>query len=318
MSNRESALISACVIALLSCACSASGTATTMATGGDSSGSTGGASAFGGQGSATGGAAVVAVACNSDLQSTGCTPGQMTQTGTLAGRYGTLNTTIGDKQYFMQVNEWGATATQSMSYGGSFFFKMTQQQASLSGSGAPAGYPSMFIGANSNHTTANSGLPKQVSALSQVLTTWNWADNGNLADATNNIFNAAYDVWFSTSSAGDPTLSAPSGGYLMVWYHAQGCQPIGALLDAGHTIEGMPGCWDVWGGMNGSKPVISYKHQGPLLSFGYDLNVFIKDALANYPTYMKSNWYLTNIFTGFEIWKGGVNLETTSFCADVN
>jgi hypothetical protein len=33
---------------------------------------------------------------------------------------------------------------------------------------------------------------------------------------------------------------------------------------------------------------------------------------------MNANWYLTNIFTGFEIWKGGVNLESTSFCAEVN
>jgi hypothetical protein len=28
--------------------------------------------------------------------------------------------------------------------------------------------------------------------------------------------------------------------------------------------------------------------------------------------------YLTNIFSGFEIWTGGVGLETTSFCAGVN
>ncbi len=263
----------------------------------------------------TGGTPIIT--CNSNVTSVGCTPGQMSQTGTLAGQYGTFNATIGNKQYFFQVNEWNSSASQSMSYGGSFFFKMTQQQATVSSSGGPAGYPSVFIGANSNHTTSGSGLPKQVSALGTVLTTWNWADNGNIASSSS-IFNAAYDVWFSTNAGGEPSASGPSGGYLMVWYHAQGCQPVGTITDAGHTIDGVPGCWDVWTGTNGGRPVISYKRQGPVQSLGFDLNLFIKDALAHYPNYMKSNWYLTNIFSGFEIWSGGVNLQSTSFCAEVN
>lgn len=275
---------------------------------------TGGAPTTGGR-TGTGGAPVVR--CNSDVTVSGCTPGQLTQTGTLSGQYQTYNATVGSKQYFLQVNEWGSSATQTMSYGGSYFFKMTQQQANMPTDNKPAGYPSMFIGANSNHTTANSGLPKQVSALGKVLTTWNWADNGTTADSTANIFNAAYDVWFSTNGA-EAAASGPSGGYLMVWYYAQNCQPVGSMTEAGHLVAGMPGCWDVWTGTNNGKPVISYKRQGIVSSLGYDLNLFIQDALKNFPTYMKSTWYLTNIFTGFEIWKGGVNLESTSFCAEVN
>lgn len=276
---------------------------------------TGGKAATGGR-SGTGGSAVVR--CNSNVTSVGCTPGQLTQTGTLNGRYGTYTATIGSKQYFLQVNEWGSSATQTMSYGGTNLFKMTQQQASLASDGAPAGYPSAFIGANSNHSTANSGMPKRVGDLKSVLTTWNWNDNGTTADATANVYNAAYDVWFSTNPNGEAAASSPSGGFLMVWYYAQNCQPIGSIADAGRTIEGVPGCWDVWTGTNNGKPVISYKLQGITKSLGYDLNIFIKDALAKYPTYMNANWYLTNIFTGFEIWKGGVNLESTSFCAEVN
>jgi hypothetical protein len=242
----------------------------------------------------------------------------MTQTGTLNGQYGTLKTTIGSKEYFFQVNEWGSSAAQTMSYGGNCFFKMTTQQANNPTDNKPAGYPSIFIGANSNHTTANSGLPKRVADLKTVLTTWNWNDNGTSADTTTNAYNAAFDVWFSTNANGEPSASGPSGGFLMVWYYAQNCQPIGAVTDAGRTIDGIPGCWDVWTGTNNGKPVISYKKQGMVTQLGFDLNIFIKDALAHYPTYMKSDWYLTNIFTGFEIWKGGVNLESTSFCAEVN
>ena len=54
------------------------------------------------------------------------------------------------------------------------------------------------------------------------------------------------------------------------------------------------------------------------LSLSYDLNLFIQDAVKNQPNTIQSSWYLTNIFTGFEIWRGGVNLESTSFCAHVN
>ena len=313
------------------------GTTINNATGGDVStggaGPTGGAKASTGGsvantgGRATGGAPTGGttstggsppVTCNSNVVSSGCTPGSLTQTGSLNGPYGANTFTIGDKKYYMQVNEWGSSATEVMSYGGSYFFKMTTQQASNATNSSPAGYPSMFIGANSNHNTNDPGLPKQVSQINSVLTSWTWADNGDTSDANNNLFNAAYDVWFSTNSGGEPSAAGPSGGYLMVWYYAQGCQPVGSITDAGRTIDGIPGCWDVWTGTNGGKPVISYKRQGIVQSMGYDLNLFIKDALAHYPNNMKSNWYLTNVFTGFEIWKGGVNLESTSFCAEVN
>jgi hypothetical protein len=295
-----------------------SSTETGPSTGGRTA--TGGAPATGGKvatGGRTGTGGAPPIRCNSNVISAGCTPGQLTQTGTLNGRYGTYNATIGNKQYYLQVNEWGSSATQTMTYGGSSLFKITQQQASLASTGAPAGYPSAFIGSNSGHSTSNSGMPKRVGDLGTVLTTWNWNDNGTTADATANVYNAAYDVWFSTNAGGD-SGSMPSGGFLMVWYYAQNCQPIGAIVDGGRTIDGVPGCWDVWTGDNNGKPVISYKVQGLVKSLGFDLNIFIKDALAHYPGYMNANWYLTNIFTGFEIWKGGVNLESTSFCAEVN
>jgi hypothetical protein len=347
-------LVSIALTSLAFVACGASGAAST-GTGGTSGQETGGSAAVGSSGSDTGGSDTTSLggaggsttsstankntgggkatggasptggtpgtggtpACHAALASTGCTAVTPSQTGSLAGQYGTATVTAGGKQYFLQVNEWGSNASQNLSYGGNVFFKMTQQSANVSTSGAPAGYPSAFIGSNNGHSTSGSGMPKAVSSLGTVLTTWNWSDNGAIADTASN-FNAAYDVWFSTNASGDS--KGPSGGYLMVWYYAKGCQPVGALQDAGHLIDGLPGCWNVWVGTNSNdgKPVISYQHQGALMSFGFDLNLFIKDAAKNYPGYMSNSWYLTNIFTGFEIWSGGSALQSTSFCAEVN
>lgn len=238
-------------------------------------------------------------------------------TGALNGRFGTLK--FANDYYFMQVNEWNSSSTQVMSYGGDYLFKMTTQTASVATTGGPTGFPSVFIGANSKNVTANSNLPKAVSALTTVPTTWNWNDNGTLSDDTANSYNATYDVWFSTNSAGEPNSSGPSGGYLMVWLHKPAdAQPIGSAMKKGITIPGVPGTWDVWIGPNGTRPCISYVATQTTKSLTFDLNLFIQDAVKNQPNTIQSSWYLTNVFSGFEIWRGGQNLESTAFCVVVN
>ena len=270
----------------------------------------------GGGGTGTAGSAGMAGMPGGD-----CTPGVLTPSGTLLGRYGSRHVTADGRDYFLQVNEWNATEAQEVAYGGDFHFKVTTQMASVPTTGGPTGFPSMFIGANSNHETGDSSLPKAVSALTTVPTTWIWNDNGTLADATANSYNATYDVWFSTSAAGEPSASGPSGGFLMVWLHKPAdAQPIGSVSAAnrGVTIPGVAGTWDVWIGPNGSRPCISYVATQTTPSLSFDLNAFIKDAVNNRPNTIQSTWYLTNVFTGFEIWRGGVNLESTGFCVVVN
>ena len=286
--------------------------------GGTSTGT--GGSIAGGAGGGSGGGAAGAPEMGIH---TGCTPGTLSDSGVLQSRFDSTKVTAGGVEYFMQVNEWNTMAAQTMTYGGNFFFKMTTQEASVMTNGGPTGFPSMFIGANSKHSTANSNLPKLVSSLTSVPTTWNWNDNGTLADATNNSYNATYDVWFSTNPLGEPNASGPSGGFLMVWLHKPAdAQPIGKVLYPAVTIPGVGGTWDVWIGMNGRVPCTSYVRTEDTLSLSYDLNDFIKDAVSSRTNggtpVLQNAWYLTNIFTGFEIWRGGVNVETTSFCAIVN
>jgi hypothetical protein len=247
-----------------------------------------------------------------DQGSTGTTSScsKSTGQGTLSGQYDTAHVTCNDQDYIVQNNAWGSSAGQTITYGPGTKFKVTVQNGSGVGN-APASYPSLFIGANTNRSTASSGLPKAVSALGTVQTAWTWAENG-----TTGAYNAAYDVWFSTSGGGDPSASTPSGGYLMVWlYKPTGNSPIGSMITSA-TIGGKN--WNVWYGNNSSngKPCVSYVAQQNLNSLSFDLNTFIKDAVTR--GYVQNSWSLTNVFSGFEIWSGGVGLETTDFAVTVN
>lgn len=238
--------------------------------------------------------------------------------GTITDRYGVAMVQRDGRNYVIQNNVWGDDTVQHIAYDGTTYEIVMQTGANVSsGAGAmgPVSYPSVFIGSNYDRTTAGSNLPIQISAIQSVKTAWSIDRNG-----VGGTYNASYDVWFSTSAAGDP--GNPSGGYLMVWYYKPpDAQPIGSILNDGHgvTIPGVPGSWDVWLGPNaenGGRPVISYVTTSPISDLEFDLNAFIQDAVKR-PGALQSSWYLSNVFAGFEIWSGGVGLKTKAFYAIV-
>jgi hypothetical protein len=238
----------------------------------------------------------------------------VTGQGTITQQFGTAHVTCSGKDYVVQNNAWGSTAGQTITYGPGTKFKVTLQNETRTGNTTPAGYPSIFTGSFSGGSTTGSGLPRAVSAITagSLMTSWTWATNG----ATGS-YNAAYDVWFSTGAGGDPTAAAPSGGFLMVWYHKPPQnQPIGTLVTTA-TIAGKT--WNVWYGTNAAngKGVVSYVAPQDIMSMTFSLGDFITDAVArNCATNVKclqSSWYLTNVFAGFEIWNGGTGVETTDF-----
>lgn len=246
-----------------------------------------------------------------DAGNTGTTSSCSTVTGqgTITdNKGGTAHVTCNGQDYLVQSNQWGSNAGQTLTYGLGTKFKVTVQNGS--GVGAPASFPSIFVGSNANHTTTGNGLPKQVSSLGTVQTAWTWASNG-----ASGSYNATYDVWFSTSAAGDPPAQDyPSAAYLMVWlYKPTDNQPTGSSA-ASATVAGKN--WNLWIGTSHGKPVYSYVAQTNLNSLSFDLNLFIQDAVGR--QYIQPTWGLTNVFAGFEIWSGGVGLETTDFAVTVN
>jgi hypothetical protein len=236
--------------------------------------------------------------------------------GTITQQYGDAHVMC-PKDYIVQNNAWGSTAGQNLTFGPGTKFKVTVQNENRTNNSTPAGYPSIFTGAYNNRSTQNSGLPRAISqiAAGSVMTSFTWADNG-----AQGSWNAAYDVWFSTGSGGDPTAAAPSGGYLMVWfYDPPDNQPIGATINNGSvTIGGKQ--FSIWYGQNGGKPVVSYVAQQNFNSWSFSLGDFIQDAIkrnCGSGMCLNSSWYLTNVFAGFEIWRGSVGLEVKDFGVNV-
>jgi len=242
------------------------------------------------------------------------------------------------KKYIINNNNWGnETGTyQSLSYTGNTF---TDTVTSGSGGGANVvSFPSIYIGANGQtasgayNTWTDSGLPKQISAMTSVQTSFTWSGGKSGGN-----YNAAYDVWFAKTQPTAGGYDDGPSGFIMVWlYKPSGSQPIGnagttrTATIAGHT-------WTVWRGPRignargtdgNGRPVISYvANDSPVKSFSFDLKLFMNDAVANAGDDMSkgggitqpfsNDWWLTDVFAGFEIWSGGdaQGLQDTFTCA---
>jgi len=218
------------------------------------------------------------------------------------------------KDYIIQNNAWGSSAGQTITFGPGTKFKVTVQNENRTGDATPAGYPSIWTGAYDNRSTPGSGLPRAISqiAANSLQTSFTWADNG-----AQGSYNAAYDVWFSTSSNGDPGAKAPTGGYLMVWYYdPSDNQPIGAPITNGSVMIGNKQ-FNIWYGTNMGKPVVSYVAQQNFNSWTFSLGDFIRDASTRNcmgsTKCLDPSWYLSVVFAGFEIWRGSVGLEVKDF-----
>ncbi len=220
------------------------------------------------------------------------------------------------KTYVLQTNWWGSYSNEAEPFSG-LGFTMNNPNNAVSSGNAPMGFPSVFIGSYAGHSSTGSNLPKAVSALTSVPTSYH-TNNSSIGMGNHN---ATYDVWFTADDqALGATASSPGAGgaYLMVWmFKPTDRQPRGS--DSGHqeqTIAGVTGTWDVWvDPSNSPQPCVSYVSHTALDGLDFDLNVFIKDAVAK--GYLTSSMYLNIVFGGFEVWGGSNGLQLTSFCADV-
>ena len=226
-----------------------------------------------------------------------------------------LAVTGSSKTYYLQTNWWSLFSNETEPYSG-LGFTMNNSANAVSGNNNPMGFPSIFIGSYAGHTTSNSNLPKAVSALTSVPTSYH---TNNSTIGTSN-HNATYDVWFTANdqplSSGQSSPGA-GGAYLMVWmFKPTDRQPRGNDSNrANVTVPGAPGTWEVWYDTT-SPPCVSYVSRTAIDGLDFDLNDFIKDAVTN-GYGLTSSMYLSIVFGGFEVWGGSNGLQLTDFCVNV-
>ena len=231
--------------------------------------------------------------------------------------YGSTQITLDNnpkKTYYFQANWWGTPYYNESETVNGLGFTITNPNSTPSSSNNPLGFPSIFIGAYQTRATQGSGLPKQVSSLTNVFTIFSTNDD---TKGTSN-YNATYDVWLTQTSAlvtGDGP--GAGGAYLMVWlFSPSDRRPRGSIKAGGSVVNGVKGGWDVWYDGSTDPPCVSYVSNTTLSSLQFDLNYFIQDAVQN--NYgITSSQYLSIIFAGFEVWGGGDGLKINNFCANV-
>lgn len=209
-------------------------------------------------------------------------------------------------QNYIVQNNVSTGITQTITYSGNNF-KVTAFNGESPTNAAPGSFPSVFIGKCRTNETPSVGLPKQNSSCSSIPVSWSWS-----ATSVSGTYNALFELWFSTNSSGDS--GEPSGGKLIVWLASpSGPQPTGSIIN---IVAISSNNYNVWYGTLNGIPCVTYVTQSTDSDVAIDLNQFIKDAISR--DYITNSHYLTTIFAGFQIWKGGVGLESQSLSIHVN
>ncbi len=206
-----------------------------------------------------------------------------------------------EKGYLVQNGISGAVTKQCITAAGSSF-TVTTSEHKASPKGAPVAYPSLVKGCLRADCSTNSNLPKQVSALGSLPSSWN-------LEAAAGVWSATYDLWFDrTAKTGGQNVAE-----LMIWIDASGpVNPRGTRVE---TVDIAGAKWELWAEDLGWKHA-TYRRVEGTRSVDFDLKLFIADAKTR--GYLKDQWYLTRIQAGFSLWEGGTGLKVNSFSVNVN
>lgn len=243
-----------------------------------------------------------------------------TMVATVTDPYGSSTVILdnnANKNYYFMANWWGkasggATPSLSESING-LGFTVNNTKSESSSDNNPMGFPTLFIGSYQGKAGKGSNLPKRVDALTSVPTILK--TNSSSIDKSN--LNATYDVWFTSGGTVSGSSPGAGGAYLMVWlFKPSGRQPRGSIARSGVEVSNVPGVWNVWYDSTQSPPCVSYISVQPVDELQFDLNEFIKDAIAN-KWGVTNSQYLSVVFAGTEVWGGGNGFQIKQFCVDV-
>jgi hypothetical protein len=226
-------------------------------------------------------------------------------TVTLCSQYQALPVATGSGNYIVKNNNYGGQAECLSNANGGANFTVTSSSASNASPQAPAAYAEIFRGCHWGFCTSNSGLPLQVSSLGNPRTSW------STTQGASGEWDAAYDIWFNQTST---TSGQPNGAELMIWLNSNGTPAIPAGSPT-VTINGIRYYFIESLRTSGtvSWPLLSYIRVNPGATSVSKLGInnFVQESVTR--GYIQPSMYLISVEAGFEIWNGGIGLETKSF-----
>jgi hypothetical protein len=203
--------------------------------------------------------------------------------------------------YDVQTNEWNSNSPQCVGTTGSTQFTVTSSAIDAPTSSSPGSYPSVFRGCHWGICTAGSGLPVQVRREGRAQVSW------ATLQPSSGAYDVSLDIWFNKKPS---TSGAPDGTELMVWIASRGgVRPegtkVGSLKADGYRFT-------VWHAKNPTSAYVAYVIRSKTESVRHlSLGPLVRDAVQR--RYLRPSWYLIDVEAGFEIWRAGAGLATTSF-----
>jgi hypothetical protein len=183
-------------------------------------------------------------------------------------------------------------------------FAVTSSAARRAGP-EPAAFPNIFYGCSWGVCSPRTRLPRRLSRLRHPVTSW------YTAGRPKGRWDAAYDIWFAKQRA---TGGQDRGAEIMLWLRTNGLgRPAAAhslVIDRRrwqleHWITRNPATGDHW-------PLIIFWMTHPRRSVRHlALMPFFRRAEAL--GLLHRSFWLTSVEAGFEVWRGGTGLRTTSF-----
>ena len=223
-------------------------------------------------------------------------------------------TTIPVGSYVVEADYWNDTqcpGTQCLSIDTSTgAFSVTQGPSC---GNTVASYPNVLYGYSFGTASPGSALPKAVSSLAAVTSSWSFDVGGTSSDQ----YDVAYDIWFCPTDACDSTGFA-GGLELMIWLNYRNAA--GWEYDLGPVaLDGYD--WEVWtmtaGSGASSWTYVSYMIEPSMVTSvtDFDLLAFIDDAAAR--GLLPSTSYLYAIQAGNELRTGGLPYTNHAFSVSV-
>jgi Glycosyl hydrolase family 12 len=213
--------------------------------------------------------------------------------------------------YIVQNNEFDSSAPECVTTNGNADFTVANSSIDEAINGAPGGYASIYQGCHWGKCSSGglTAMPIEVSNLTpgKVTTSWSTAQPGG-----SNAYDATYDIWFNRT----PTTSGqPDCTELMVWLnHEGGVEPIGSQIASNVGIGGRG--YNIWQGPQAWGDTVTYEMTSGITSVsGLDVGTLAQDAVRR--GYLSESCYLIDVEAGFELWRGGAGLATTSFSVSI-